>query len=212
MRRLLAGVLVAGAAGLCAGCGSDEGSSSDAAAASSTTSVTTVVPGTTTTTAPTTTVTVPPAAPTTTATTPAAPAGDPEKAAYVAKADAVCAAGNTAARKLNARADKVIRGQQEDETALLKALAPILRDGQKIQTRALKQFKAIPPPAADRAVVSRYWDVLDQQVDLLVQMTDAASAGDVEAYKRITARTSTLRDQAIAMAKAYGFTECGSDR
>jgi hypothetical protein len=211
MRRLLAGVLVAGAAGLCAGCGSDGGSSSTAGAASSITSVTTVVPGTTTTTAPTTTVTVPPSAPTTTATTPATPAGDPEKAAYIAKADVVCAAGNAAVRKLNERANKVVRGQQEDETKLLKALAPILRDGRKIQTQALRQFKAIPPPAADRALITRYWGLLDQQLELLGQMVDAAVAGDVDAYKRITTKSSALRDQSRALAKAYGYKRCGTE-
>jgi hypothetical protein len=214
MRRLLAGVLVTGVTGLCAGCGSGDETSSTAAAPSSTTAVTTVVPGTTTTTAPATTVTVPPSTPATTATTPATPeipSAGPERAAYIAKADVVCAEGNAATKKLNVRANKIVRANQKDETALLKALTPVFRDAQKVQGDALKQFKAIPPPPADRAVITQYWATLDQQLELLAQMTDAAAAGDVDAYRQATTKSTALRDQSRALAKAYGYKRCGTD-
>lgn len=213
MRRLLVSVLVAGAAGLCAGCGSGDDTSSNAAATSTQAAVTTIEPSTTTTTAPTTTLTEPASPPattttTTTSTSPTTPAG-PEKAAYIAKADAVCETGNADARKLNERANKAVRAAHDDKDRL-RALAPILKDGLPIQTAALQRFKAVVPPAADRPLISGYWKLLDQQVVLLGQLADAAAAGDLPKYQQITARSGRLRDQARALARDYGFKKCGS--
>lgn len=216
MRRLLAGVLVAGVAGLCAGCGSDDDTSSNAAAASTPTSVTTIEPTTTTTTAPTTTLTEPADPPvrtattttSSTATTPATPA-TPERAAYIAKADAVCEAGNAAVKKLNEQANKAIRGADNDKDRL-RAIAPILREGLRIQTADLKRLEAVTPPAADRSVIAGYWNTLDQQAVLLGQLADAAAAVDLATYQQVSKKSNLLRDEARSIARDFGFKKCGS--
>ena len=120
------------------------------------------------------------------------------KADYTTKADAICAAGN---KKL---------------TAVSKTLTPksSLADFQKLYredfantTRdEITQLRALKPPKADRATLSKMLDDLSTGVDQLVaEVGGAKSIADLSKLKQPDSVKS-----ATTAAKAYGLAACGA--
>ena len=218
-RRIPSLLTVAALASLAVGgCGDDSGGTAAPAAATTTVQQVTTAARTVTTTAPDTTVTVP--TPTAATTTPPAPddatggttdPGGTARAAYITRADRLCRTANATTLRLNTRANAAIRGAKSDADRLAK-LAPILEEGLRSQRAATDRFLALAPPAADRATIERYRQTLRQQLTVLGDLAAAASAGDVPAYTRAARRSATLRERSRALARAFGFTECGSGK
>ncbi|WP_354700448.1 hypothetical protein DSM112329_00725 [Paraconexibacter sp. AEG42_29] len=214
MRRTAAVIL---AAGLLAGCGSDDegsGSSTTSAGTVTTTSSVTVAPGTTTTTAPDTTVTqtTPTAAPTvSTPTVTTTTTARVTHAQYVTQVDGLCRTINAQTKRLNAKANAALRGAKT-EAEQLAAVAPVLKEGLGAQSLALDTIKAVERPAADKAALASYFALLDQQKQQLTALAAAAEAGSITKYKSVTAKSAGLRQRARAKAIAFGFKECGSGK
>ncbi len=135
------------------------------------------------------------------------PATAAERAAYVAKGDAVCAAYNTLARQLRRQLTQR-RAQVIADLSLKPYAAPlgIARDGAQA---AIKQFKAIDVPAGDEARIKRLTDAMIQQQQLLDKLTNATNANDAAAFKPLNDRLVSISAGERREAVAYGFKQCG---
>lgn len=131
------------------------------------------------------------------------------RASYIAEADAFRKSANAIARKLNERSQRAVNGANTDD-ARLAALEPILKEGFKVQTGKLKEFKAIPRPAADEAMLSKMISLNEQQTALVGELADAATKRDIERAGTIIDQQNTVSNRARKIAKSYGFKECGS--
>ena len=130
---------------------------------------------------------------------------------YIAEADAFCKKANAEAKVLNERSREAVRGAK-DAKAQLAAIAPILEEGYEVQRRSRVEFKKIEYPPADRAIIERLYAAYDKQTALVAQLRDAAEAGDLARFRRVTAEQVKVRTTARSLAQDYGFKECGSGK
>lgn len=144
-----------------------------------------------------------------TTTTRTAPA--PTRAEFIAAADAFCKRANTQAKRLNTR---VTRAQQTaaDAQSALRAMAPILREGLPFQRARTRALRAIDAPAADQATIDKYLDLATRQTKAIERLADAAKDADVKRFSTVAGEQGRLSKQSDALAKSYGFKECGSRR
>jgi uncharacterized protein YqeY len=120
------------------------------------------------------------------------------KADYTTKADAICAAGN---KKLDA-ASKTLTPQSS-----LADFQKLYREDFASTTRdEITQLRALKPPKADRAKLSKMLDDLSTGVDQLVaEVGGAKSISELSKLKQPDSVKS-----ATTAAKAYGLTACGA--
>jgi hypothetical protein len=116
---------------------------------------------------------------------------------YIAAADAICADANDAI-------DALPVPQTLDELAVQGEKAVAIAEQQ------LAKLRALQPPAADQATLNEAYDLIEQQIELIRQVVEAAKAGDTATIDALVAQGEELEAQADAIAQAYGLTECGS--
>ena len=138
---------------------------------------------------------------------PRKPATAAERAAYVAKGDAVCAAYNTLARQLRRQLTQR-RAQVIADLSLKPYAAPlsIARDGAKA---AIAEFKAIDVPAGDEARIRRLTDTMTKQQQLLGKLTAATAANNSAGFKPLNDQLVSVSTDERRLAAAYGFKQCG---
>ena len=138
---------------------------------------------------------------------PPKPATPAQRAAYIAKGDAVCAAYNTLARQLRRQLTQR-RAQVIADLSLKPYAAPlsIARDGAKA---AIVQFKAIDVPAGDEARIRTLTDAMTQQQQLLAKLTSATDANNAAGFKPLNDRLVSAGADERRLAAAYGFKQCG---
>ena len=137
--------------------------------------------------------------------------GSPTREEYIARADAFCKQANAKAKGLNERIREAARAASPGRDQL-RAIAPILEEGYGLQRRARDEFKEIPYPPADRAIVEKLHAAFDEQTALVGRLLDASKAGDVARARALTEEQNRLKLQTRGMAQGYGFEECGSGR
>jgi hypothetical protein len=133
-----------------------------------------------------------------TASTTASPSNDPAKAEFIATANAICAAMNTATAKL---------GRPPDDP---QRLATYLEKNATIVDKTLDQLRQLTPPAADAAVVGSIW----QQVERFNRLTESAvtalRSDNQERGATLLQQAEESADRANAASNAYGLTSCGT--
>ena len=105
------------------------------------------------------------------------------RAEYVARADGIC-------KWTTHRFYAAVAGL---DTAELEDLAVWSEAAARISWDALARLHALPPPEADRALLDEDYSLREQELDVLLQLAAAASAGD-------TARVERLMDERIRLA------------
>jgi hypothetical protein len=124
--------------------------------------------------------------------------GGTVKAAYIAKADALCKAAND---QLDALPDPNTFAELKD---LLDKSMPII---DKLQA----DFKAIPGPTTDKAKLDEVYSTLDALIAKFKDAQAAAAAGDQRKAVTVLNQVDEATTTANAKADAYGFKDCGSD-
>ena len=141
---------------------------------------------------------------TTTATTPTAAA----KAAYIARADALCQGLRATLKTLDAPAKQVSAlGETPRGFALA---ASLFRHVQGIEHGTLNRLRALPFPPGDNSAATAYFEQGDAAVALVGRIADAFARGDRAALT--AARTAGTQAAAVAkgFAQGYGFKVCGN--
>jgi hypothetical protein len=141
---------------------------------------------------------------------PAAPA--PTKAQFIAKADAICAAGNGShADAEQKKIDAAVRADQTNDTpAARDAVATGLEAEVAIANPLLDRLRALTPPTADRVVVSRYLAVMASQINLVDQLSTAIAGDDAATVTTVSQQVTDGKANLNGLAQGYGFKVCGA--
>jgi hypothetical protein len=75
----------------------------------------------------------------------------------------------------------------------------------------IERIAALPHPAEDAAVLDRYLRLNGESLAVNEQLVRVGRAGDRAEAARLARRTSILAGQIAAIARRYGFRECGSE-
>jgi hypothetical protein len=199
----LAGLVALAAAG-CGG--SSKATTTSSPAAGSTTAPSTGAGGST---APTTS-TSPASGATTPATGTPQPA-DPARAKFIAQADQICTAANTALVSPQAKVDAAVKAEQKKgSTAHRKALANAVRAEASVASAELDRLRALHPPAGDELVFGKYVAAVASQVQLIDELAADVAADNGPALKPVSTKLAAGKQTVDDLAGAYGFKVCGN--
>jgi hypothetical protein len=126
------------------------------------------------------------------------------KPEYVAKVDGYCKRATRQSKPIFDRLQKLVDASGTYKSRLIKA-APDLRRLYKIQNAKLQRFKALEPPAADRAEVTELTTVAQKTIDEFEEFLPAAEAGDLEKFIDIATDASGARGDAERLGTDYGL-------
>lgn len=126
--------------------------------------------------------------------------GNGDKAAYIAKAEAICSAA-------------VAKQKALKPPGTVDALAPYVSDVVGVAVQATRELSALRPPAADRAALQeKFLSPLQAQADdaqrYASDVTAASKNNDQAALGRLALSPPTKPKADLAYLKKYGFTAC----
>ena len=127
-----------------------------------------------------------------------------DKQAYVAKADAICAAANAKLRPVEASAFEAFPPPLEDWAEFLPKVIAIFGP-------ALADLQKLEPPVTDRATTT---DLFGRQKAILDTFDEAARlavVGDEHGFSKVMGPAFGESDEVDAALVAYGFQVCGPD-
>lgn len=130
------------------------------------------------------------------------------KAAYIARADALCQGLRVTLKTLDAQAKQVnALGETPRGFALA---ARLFRHVQGVEHGTLNRLRALPFPPGDNSAATAYFEQGDAAVALVGRIADAFARGDRAALT--AARTQGTQAAAVAkgFAQGYGFRVCGN--
>ena len=117
------------------------------------------------------------------------------KAEFVAQANAIC-------KDYDARIDALgDPGSIEDLVGLAEKAKPIAEDG-------VARLRALKAPENLQASYDEYLATGDANIELLVQLGEAAKSGDVAAIEKIGTEGEENADKAHGIAAELGLTDC----
>jgi hypothetical protein len=131
-------------------------------------------------------------------------AAPPPKAAYIARADAICRDVAEAAKKYQDQIDALPPGSRPS------AASGILDAGLADTRRALARLRALPAPSEDRATLDAYYESFGTSLSVYTKLVDAARDNDREQATKFASQTDALATEQRRLAKRYGFRECRS--
>jgi len=126
----------------------------------------------------------------------------PTKADYIAKADAICAAGKTQARPYKKQLDSLPADAQIKDTV------PAVQGELKVSRDSTAKLRALAAPSEDKATLARYLALLDKALVAGNQLIAAARTNDIAKVKQVGAANPALRSERKQVAKQYGFKHC----
>ena len=117
------------------------------------------------------------------------------KAEFVAQANAIC-------KDYDARIDALGEpGSIEDLVGLAEKAKPIAEDG-------VAKLRALKAPEDLQASYDEYLATGDVNIELVVQLGEAAKSGDVAAIEKIGTEGEENADKAHGIAAELGLTDC----
>lgn len=132
---------------------------------------------------------------------PATQTTDPERRAYVAAVDRICARWD---RDRNTARERVAKAIDVREAAT--AYQETITGG----TRQLQQIEAVPVPPADRqALQANVFAVVGRQLVLRRQIGSALASANVARLQHLRLEMDGLSRSLAAFARGYGFQVCG---
>lgn len=113
----------------------------------------------------------------------------PTKAAYIVKADAICAADQSDFEAIVQDLPGDIEAP-ESQTAITEEIVPLFRD-------QIEQLRALTPPDGDEETTAAIYDAVDEATNLVEENPSALDQAD-------------LFDEADTLATDYGLKVCGN--
>jgi len=138
--------------------------------------------------------------------------GDSEKAAdkgptrpeYIAEVDALCQKITRQSAPTNRKLQALVNASGT-YTSRLKRSPPLLRTTLKLQTSKLEQFKAIEPPATDKAQIQELSTAAEATLQQLRDAIGIAERGDLKEFIDIAFDEDGARAKAERLGTTYGF-------
>jgi hypothetical protein len=120
---------------------------------------------------------------------------------YAAQGNKICKDTEAAQKPFDDRINKVDRGD-------LETAAPIIEDALKTTRVGYRRLHALSPPAADQARADAYLTAVDQRLDSLARLAEAARNGDRAGGKKAATEIDTLGDAQQPLGTRLGLDEC----
>lgn len=133
--------------------------------------------------------------------------GGASRAAYIARADRICAAARTQGGPLVAQLTAAATGSLSSGSAA--ELAGVVGQLHAIEAHALAQLRALAQPSGDHDAIERFLGPSSQVVDAMSQAQAALSRGDLTGALGLLQQTQATAQQAKSAADSYGFKQCG---
>jgi hypothetical protein len=121
-------------------------------------------------------------------------------AAFVERADRICASYQAANARLAEESDNSSPAQIAESTARAEAL---------IERRLLPGLRELTPPAGDGDVIAEFVSLIERQAQFLHRISAAAEVRDGGRVRRALARLDRVRARTQVLADDYGFEVCG---
>ncbi len=118
------------------------------------------------------------------------------KAAWIARADGICAGAQTSIKALGSPTD-------------LAAVATYGNRVGDILDREVAAIRALPAPAGDAATIDRMLTEAHRGVDVARELARIAATGDGAAVQEYAAKSQAATAEARRLAAAYGLRVCG---
>ncbi len=131
----------------------------------------------------------------------------PSKAAYIARADRICATARMQGGPLVSQLTAAAAGSLSAGSAA--KLAGVVEQLHGIEARALTQLRGLSQPSGDHDAIERFLAPSGQVVDAMANAQAALSRGDVTSALGLLQQTQATAQQAKAAADSYGFKQCG---
>jgi hypothetical protein len=132
----------------------------------------------------------------------------PTKAAYIKRADKVCAAAR--ARLIPLRAATVTAAKGADPNGVFKRYAQLTGRAAAVYGDASRQLRALRPPAAGQAQIALLNQLVAQIAQIESQISVAAAAQDAARIKALNSSVTRTTDAYNSGARSYGFKVCGT--
>jgi hypothetical protein len=132
---------------------------------------------------------------------------DPEKQAYIAKAEAICRDGLREARAVGNKFDAF---GGDYASPLERFTEELVVPGIPILERFASRLRALQP-RPDDPDLEQYLDLLDPGIELLHQRVAAGRAGDLTESGRLEALLVELGDEQRQYGRAFGLRACDTD-
>jgi hypothetical protein len=133
----------------------------------------------------------------------------PTREEYIAKADAFCKEHNAEAKERNQKLQEIATAAKSESEFFLKA-KPELEDGLEWTRDGQKEFKDIEPPEADKETIDKFVAATDEELAVLEKVVEAVRDNDLDRFTDLINEQENIDDRANAIARDYGFKECGS--
>jgi hypothetical protein len=125
--------------------------------------------------------------------------GGKSKDDVIADGDEICREANEKINELN---------QEVDD---LDSLATASAEAQDLADDAVNDLKDLDPPDEDREVFDNWIDKIEEQVDLIGELEEAAEDGDADRVRELAEEGEQIEDEANELARDYGFDDCSED-
>jgi hypothetical protein len=133
---------------------------------------------------------------------PAASATELTRPEYVAQLEKLCKPGSEATQR-------AVRGMRSDvRSERLRLAATKFSKAKRIFAGTVKSISTAPRPAADRAILSRWFAALDRETDYLGRTAAALRAEDIPRFQRVSGRFFQEGSKANNIVASFGFNYC----
>jgi hypothetical protein len=134
----------------------------------------------------------------------------PAKARYIAQADQVCNAADTALASPQEWVNAALKAEQTKGTAAHRqALASAVRAEAAAAGAEVSQLRKLSPPSGQGTGAGDYVAAVASQVKLIDQLAATVAANNGTALKSVGDRLAAGRTKVDQLARAYGYKICG---
>jgi hypothetical protein len=138
--------------------------------------------------------------------------GSLTRAAFIRRADALCAEVRPVlaekGQEIAALARRAQTGKLKPDEYFEKS-AKLIEDSAQAADGAVSQLEDLPRPKARRGTLERYLTATRNQVDYLLEQSEATRDGDQQEIARLNAVSNRTSQRVRDAATAYGFKVCG---
>ena len=130
------------------------------------------------------------------------PAAETTRPEYVAQLEKICKPGSEAT-------ERAVRGMRSDiRSERLQLAATKFSKAKRIFAGTVGSIAKVPRPAADRAILVRWFAALNREIDYLGRTAAALRAEDVPRFQRVSGRFFQEGSKANNIVVSFGFDHC----
>jgi hypothetical protein len=131
-----------------------------------------------------------------------AAAAEPTRAEYAAQLERICKPGSEATQR-------AVRGMRSDvRSERLRLAASKFAKAKRIFGGTVNSISKVPRPAADRAILARWFAALGRETDYLGRTAAALRAEDIARFQRVSGKFFQQGSRANNVVVSFGFNYC----